>query len=51
MYLEYGSQHPFSEQSHIVKCLFYLYFINFNCKKRLDPVYIILPHSGLQGDK
>ena len=42
-----GSQHPSSEQSHTVKCLFYLYFINFNCKKRLNPFYIILPHSAV----
>ena len=47
MYSEQGSQHPSSEQSYTVKCLFYLYFANFNCKKRLNPVYIILLHSVL----
>ena len=43
MYSEQGSPHPSSEQSHTVKCLFYLCFTNFNFKKRLNPVYIILP--------
>ena len=47
MYSEYSSQHPSSEQSHTVKCIYYLYLTNFNCKKRLNPVYIILPHSAL----
>ena len=32
--------------AHNVKCLFYLYYANFNYKKRFNPVYIILPHSA-----
>ena len=30
-----------------MKCLLYLYLTNFNCEKRLNPVYFILPHSAL----
>ena len=47
IYSEQGSQHSSSEQSHTVKCLFQLYFTNFRCKKRINPVYSILPHIAL----
>ena len=37
-----------SKRSALITLVFlYLYFTNFNRKKRLNPVYIILPHSAV----
>ena len=43
MYSEQGSQHPSSELSYTLECLFYLYFTYFNKKKTQSSLHYITP--------